>query len=218
MNYIDFYKDLKEDYPPGWDIEKFKTLKSFSQRVKYCNEHLQKMSQGSSRIVYKIDEEKVLKLAKNKKGIAQNEVESDGFLLRSYADIIAKVFNVDENRLWLEMELAKKLTPSRFKALTGFSIKSLNDYLLWINFQTHPHPYMKSDYYKERILKPELEVIENSEFVNDITGMIADMDMPVGDLGRLSSYGEVIRDGNPKVVIIDAGLNRRVFQDFYGVN
>ena len=41
----------------------FKSLPSFAARVRYCNEKLQRISSGSARIVYKIDDEKVLKLA-----------------------------------------------------------------------------------------------------------------------------------------------------------
>jgi mRNA-degrading endonuclease RelE of RelBE toxin-antitoxin system len=67
-------ENLLEDYPTSWSIEEFKKLNSFNARIKYCNQHLTRISSGSSRVVYKIDDEKVLKLAKNKKGLAQNEV------------------------------------------------------------------------------------------------------------------------------------------------
>ena len=66
-------ENMDEAYPTSFNIEEFKQLKSFNQRIQYCEQHLQRISSGSSRIVYKIDDEKVLKLAKNKKGLAQNE-------------------------------------------------------------------------------------------------------------------------------------------------
>jgi hypothetical protein len=112
-----------EDYPSSWDIEEFKNLKSFNARVKYCNEHLSRISSGSSRIVYKIDDEKVLKLAKNKKGLAQNEVEIEYSNYYDISDIVAKVFESDENNLWVEMELAKKVTPNIFKNVVGISFE-----------------------------------------------------------------------------------------------
>ena len=70
-------KELEEDYPINWNVEDFKKLNSFNKRIQYCEEKLTRISSGSSRIVYKIDESKVLKLGKNKKGIAQNEAEID---------------------------------------------------------------------------------------------------------------------------------------------
>ena len=66
---------IEEDYPSSFDMERFKSLTSFNARIKYCEEHLQRLGSGSSRIVYKIDDKKVLKLAKNKKGISQNGTE-----------------------------------------------------------------------------------------------------------------------------------------------
>ena len=69
------HSDISEEYPESWNIEDFKKLTSFNARVKYCEEKLRRISSGSSRIVYKIDDQKVLKLAKNKKGIAQNNQE-----------------------------------------------------------------------------------------------------------------------------------------------
>jgi len=93
-------------YPTSFNMEEFKQIRSFSERVRYCENRLRRISSGSGRIVYQIDDQKVLKLAKNQKGIAQNEVESDNFL-QSYS-IVARVFEGDDNDTFVEMELAKK--------------------------------------------------------------------------------------------------------------
>ena len=128
--YKEFFKDdLDEQYPPTWDIDTFKSLTSFSQRIKYCNQNLKRLASGSARIAYQIDDEKVLKLAKNKKGIAQNSVERDWYVQQSYGDVVAKIFDVDENDLWLEMELAKKLTPSAFIRIVGEPVDVVGKYL-----------------------------------------------------------------------------------------
>jgi hypothetical protein len=60
--------------------------------------------------------------------------------------------------------------------------------------------------------------MENNEFIIDLTSLDADYDFSTGDQGRLSTYGEVIRDGKPKIVIVDAGLTQGVYNDFYKVN
>ena len=101
---------VSEDYPQSFDMKFFKTLQSFASRKKYCDEHLKKIAQGSSRIVYYIDNEKVLKLAKNKKGLAQNEIEidySDDYMLTG---IVAPVYDYHENFLWLEMAGGQPIT------------------------------------------------------------------------------------------------------------
>ena len=58
---------IDEDYPSSFDMEHFKQLKRFNERVRYCDEHLTKISSGSARIVYIVDDKMVLKLAKNEK-------------------------------------------------------------------------------------------------------------------------------------------------------
>ena len=45
---------LDEEYPTSWNPEEFKTLTSFAARINYCQQHLKRISSGSSRIVYMI--------------------------------------------------------------------------------------------------------------------------------------------------------------------
>ena len=66
-------------YPVSFNMAEFKTLTMFAERIRYCQTRLQRISSGSARIVYKIDNEKVLKLAKSRKGIAQNEAEGGDY-------------------------------------------------------------------------------------------------------------------------------------------
>ena len=70
---------IVENYPESFDMEFFKRLtnKSFKKRIEYCDQHLERIANGTSRIIYKINDEKVLKLAWNKKGLFQNETEYD---------------------------------------------------------------------------------------------------------------------------------------------
>ena len=66
-------------YPVSFNMAEFKTLTTFAERIRYCQTRLQSISSGSARIVYKIGNEKVLKLAKSRKGIAQNEAEGGDY-------------------------------------------------------------------------------------------------------------------------------------------
>ena len=90
---------LDEDYPSSFNMEHFNSLKSFNQRINYCQEHLQRISSGSSRIVYKIDNTKVLKLSKNKKGLAQTAVEIHWGNDSYFGSILADVFHYNEDDL-----------------------------------------------------------------------------------------------------------------------
>lgn len=103
---------IGEEYPKTFDMEVFKSLNNFTKRIEYCRNHLPRIAAGSSRIVYKIDDEKVLKLAKNTKGIAQNETEIDRGQDSYFSFILARVFDFHPDGLWVEMELARKVSKS----------------------------------------------------------------------------------------------------------
>ncbi|MFW6219468.1 MAG: DUF5661 family protein [bacterium] len=201
---------LFEDYPTNFDMEYFKSLPSFNKRIQYANEKLRKIGTGSGRIVYQIDDDKVLKLAKNKKGIAQNEVEYSLGNDYYFNDITAEVYDADEdNYSWIEMKLAKKLTPNRFKHLVGIDFNTYKDLLKrYIQNIIKPNKYYNLD----PLTKDQLEIIENNEFISNIIDVFSNYDnLEFGDFYRLSSYGEV--DNN--VVLVDYGLNDEVYSSHY---
>jgi mRNA-degrading endonuclease RelE of RelBE toxin-antitoxin system len=202
---------IDEDYPSSFNMEEFKQLKSFNQRIQYCEQNLQRISSGSSRIVYRIDDEKVLKLAKNKKGLAQNEAEVDFGTEFYLENIVAKIFEYDENGLWVEMELARKVTESDFKRITGYNFK---DFAAAINNYHHSRTNFRNGYKMD--VDPEIvaEMWED-EFVYEIFQYLGNYKVPVGDLTRLSTYGIVKRDGQDMVVLIDYGLTNEVYKTHY---
>lgn len=97
-------------YPIDFNFNNLLALPSYTKRVNYVEEKLQRISSGSSRIVYKIDEEKVLKVAKNKKGLSQNIVESDWGIQSMYSNE-EKIVVIDfglTNWVW-DTEYAKNI-------------------------------------------------------------------------------------------------------------
>lgn len=217
MNLLELLRDsiiehrLEEDYPTTWNAEEFSKLKSFNQRVKYAETNLKRISSGSSRIVYKIDDTKVLKLAKNKKGIAQNEVEIRYSQDYMWDSVVAQVFEYDENNLWLEMELARKLTPNAFKQITGFSFEEYSEAVQYTYNQANPRKA------RRRIGRPERynEMFEEG-FISEMMSLIGSYDdINEGDLQKTSSYGVVNRGGGDEVVLVDYGLTGSVYDSFY---
>ena len=203
--------DLLEDYPASFDMETFKSLKSHAGRNRYAQEHLQRLSSGSSRIVYKIDEEKVLKLAKNEKGVAQNEVEIEYGQYSDIEDVVAKIFDYDDQtNLWVEMELARKVKPSDFKNIVGYSFE---------DYRAAIHNYGidsgNSRGFKYPIDKELAQDMWENEFMYEIFDYIGNYGVPTGDLERTNSYGLVKRDGQDKIVLIDYGLTHDVYSSYY---
>jgi hypothetical protein len=159
-----------------------------------------------------IDSEKVLKLAKNQKGLAQNEVEiqygNEGYL----EDIVAKVYDYDENNLWLEMQLAKKLTKSIFKKITGFNF---DDFAAAVYNYGIDSGNAGRHAQKRNVDKEVVEQMWENEFTYGIFDFIGNYGVPVGDLTRLNSYGVVSENGVERVVLIDYGLTHDVYKSFY---
>lgn len=207
--YINLKKELDEDYPTSWDIETFKNLKSYKARINYCNQNLQRISSGSSRIVYRIDDEKVLKLAKNAKGLSQNEIEIEYGNYYDLQDIVAKVFDSDDNNLWVEMELARKVSPLQFKQIVGYSFDEFCAAIRYFDESRRPKNRFstsKPDYYDE---------ICDNDFMIDVLYYLGNYDVHFGDLCKLNTFGLVKRNGQDAIVIIDYGLSKDVWTSQY---
>lgn len=201
---------IDEKYPEEFSFKELEDIRSYSGKLKYAEKHLQKLASGSARVVYKVDEDKVLKIAKNKKGLAQNQVEAQGYL-QQY-EIVAKIFDTDDDDYWIEMEYAKKITPSNFRDLTGVDLKELNAFLLLTRME---NKFPEQGY---RVGANRREKMKNIEFVNQLMKFIYDNNMESGDFGRISSWGKVIRDGFEQVVLVDYGLTNSVYEDYYMVS
>jgi hypothetical protein len=200
---------LIEDYPKSFNMEHFKSLTTFNQRIDYCERELTRISSGSSRIVYKIDDEKVLKLAKNKKGLAQNEVEADYGQHTYFNNLLAKIFDFHPEFLWVEMELAKKVNNSDFERLAECKIKDMYEYLsnFWSN--------QKGKQILYRQPKELVEYLNENHFTSLIMDFISNVGNGPGDFGKLNSYGIVKRNGEDDLVIIDFGLTGEVYDSYY---
>lgn len=198
-------------YPAAFNMETLKSLPSYEKRLQYAESHLEKLASGSARTVFKIDEEKVLKVAKNKKGLAQNQAESD-WGAQQY-EVIAQTFNRDDDGLFIEMEYAKKVTPTIFKKVTGISINDLHSYLQNLHQEQYPARYR----YRRVSIDPTIiEAAQTNDWVQSLVSFILDYEYPYpGDFSRLSTYGLINRDGKPVIVVIDFGLTQDVMDTYY---
>jgi hypothetical protein len=208
--------NLREAYPSNFSLETFKKISSFKRKYEYCNERLPYIASGSSRWVFKVDDEKCLKIAKNKKGLAQNEAEydigSDGYF--SKLSIFAPIYDVDYDPkvdntqpfFWIEMRLAKKCTASEFFKIEKISFDEFS-WLLRNEFGKHNFNIL-IDSQKKRAE----EWKEHSEFWHDLCDYIHNQDdLPIGDLTRIQNYGII----DNHIVLIDYGLTRQVFEKYY---
>ena len=207
------YEDIEEiaNYPEGFDIKQFTNLSSMSAKTRYLKQHnLDKLGVGSARAVFVADPTTVIKVAKNTKGLEQNrlEVEISETILDDDDALIAKVRDHDDNYAYIEAERARKAKPSDFKAITGYHMKDIIDSVVsYVNTNIKGVKWgRKPDNYTE---------IMESPFASGLLELIVNFQMPTGDIGRISSWGVVSRDGKPHLVLVDYGLDEEIYRRFY---
>ena len=188
----------------------------YAQLKRNASKHFNKISGGTGRDVYDFKDNKVIKLAKNEKGIAQNEAEySMG--TDSYIDnVVTQVFYGAENFSFLISEKAKKVTVGDFKRLVGVDWKYYVDYMEWwgkyltvSNLRYSPDEEIIK-IIEEKLLEEDNQIYKFKDFIASY-----DMGQVVGDLTRLSSYGIVQRDYGEDIVLVDYGLTPEVRKMYY---
>ena len=209
-------KLIKEaHYPENFSMEEFSNIPSFKGRLQYCDERLKKLGAGSSRIAYKIDDERVLKIAKNSKGIAQNQKEAD-FGRNTYG-VTAKVYDVDyDNYTWIEMELAYPIKKPEVKSLIGVTFEDLISLICYMHDEYAGPGEKVFERYKQnsastKEIMEELVYTEKNEFLYHLYTFLLDYQPNyIYDYCRIKNWGKVLRNGQWEMVIIDDGFDENV--------
>ena len=173
------------------DIDNFKQLQKFADRKKYAGENYKLLNKGTGRCVYDINNEYVLKLAKNNKGIEQNKTEINISKSSKYNDITAKVVEFDENGLYLIQQKAYRLTEQGFKDITGLQLQGFLYYL------RHDKKWDG----------------KNVKFYNKVNSLVNEFELDRFDIANENSWGII----NNNVVIVDYGLDMNTARKLYGV-
>lgn len=196
-------------YPSNFDLKTFSQLPTFKQRVEYCKNRLERVGEGTSRIAFRVDDEKVLKIAKNNKGISQNRSEADWS--RNNYDVFAKIFEADTNNYtWIEMELTRRPTSQEFKNLMGISIKDMNDFFYAVESQYNNRMIRWGDKSKGDLILKNYVYTEVSEQLYSLYVYMLDThssNIIYGDWASLRNWGIAKRDGEDVCVIIDTGYS-----------
>jgi hypothetical protein len=168
----------------------------FTKRLKICQDNFKRLNAGSSRIIFELPNNLVLKLAKNQKGILQNNMEDDEFLHQSW--IVNSPIKADSNHYWIIVPHAQKISKEDFNRLTGMNWENYCDYLkAWKNNNLSSIK-LNSEY-------------QNNEYFLEIQDLVGSAGLATGDLCRLSSWGII----NGKLQLIDAGLTHDIYTEYY---
>lgn len=202
---IDEYSDNRIN------TDDLKPLTSFLKRINHNRKNLgRSIGSGSSRVVWLLDNNKVIKLAKNKKGVAQNEVEvhnSDDYYI---GDIFPKIFEYDEDGYnWIVSECCPRAKASDVLEITGLK------YGLFVYLCRKLAAYYDNT---ERrctgiINDDEEEKLRNAAPM--FYEYIVNYQPIVGEIVSLRNLGVATRPEGKELVIIDSGLNDDVWKEFY---
>lgn len=201
--------------PPDWDPEQLNLRQTFKNRLKYALDRAKRLGGGSSRVAMTIEYEgrpTALKVAKNLKGLAQNEAEieilDDGYL--GNLPIIIPLIDYDKANarpVWLQTEIAKKVTkPTLIKLL-----HSPNMYLFVSKVKSilgQPgalvDKQIKTIYFRsEKDWNPtekDWEIF--NEYASEVADLVGQSKLDVGDLPNPANWGIF----NNRPVIIDLGF------------
>jgi hypothetical protein len=178
-------------------LKQLSDLKSYDERVDLAKEHFEHLGTGSSRSIFRISEELILKVAINDKGLAQVITEA-----RPEAQCACSnnIIAFDPNGRWSISRFTNNITEKDFKKLTGMGFKAFSSALYYkLNNETDDR-------------KPkDYEEIEQNTFFKCMSELAFKLDLLSGDLSKVSSYGEM----NGKVLVRDTGFSKEVWRKLY---
>ena len=207
---------LFEAMKPGFRVDILRNT-TYSDKIRYCKEMLgNPVGNGSSRMVFQMDDETVLKLAKNQKGIAQN-MEEIRLGTDNYLDCFPRVMNGtdEDNGLWIICEYVLPAKAADFKKVLGVSFDVIKrfcydmamvDKHYCVDFHDNDMQMLYNEY------EDNYEVIE---MFDNIRELCYGYEQNVGDLMRIANWGFCMRDGEPTLVILDYGFSHDVQKKYY---
>lgn len=106
-----------------FNFEELNLRESYLDKIGYAGQYLEFIGSGSSRHFFAIDDSKILKLASNEDGIIQNNVEK--FYSDSQWERLIKVFDWEDDFMWLVSERTAPIETRDFETLLGISTEDL---------------------------------------------------------------------------------------------
>jgi hypothetical protein len=213
--------------PTDWDPEKLNLRQTFKDRLKYALDRAKRLGGGSSRVAMTIDYEgrpTALKVAKNAKGLAQNEAEvdilKDGYIRQ--LPIVIPLIDYDKANkrpVWLQTEVAKKIQSQTLLKL----LHAPNYWLLSNKIRNTLGQRKPLDMTDEGIKKQYFETHNDRwkpteedwdifvEYADEIATLADASGLATGDLMGANNWG--VYNGRP--VVIDLGLTQNVWDQYY---
>lgn len=186
-----------------FNFSEFKQITDGTERMKYANDRLEFLGEGSARAVYVLTSKHVLKIATGASGVSQNKAEVSVFTNPKTKPIVATIFDFAKDYSWLSSELVNPFdTPEEIIN----SMPEIEEVGEWKEFATHAvHDYPSQTYIK--MWAPQLV-----DFANAIGATADENNLVIGDVVKASSWG---RSPDGRLVLLDYGFTEEVANKHY---
>jgi hypothetical protein len=187
-------------------FQEFKGIKSPFTMYNFAEENFKYISEGSSRKIHKIANDRVLKLAISEAGNSQNGLEYriGG---KNNSPILANIYDVDMNSAehfsWIVMEYCSPITKDIFARKTGMKIEKMESVCEHIILN-------RGKVYDITKKYPRY----NAEFLVSLKNLLTKHPyLETGDFEEIHQWGYSKRRN--KIVLIDFGLSREIYNTYY---
>lgn len=186
-----------------FDLKHFKSLDTINTMLEYAKRFLEPLGEGSSRKAFLLSSKYALKIAINKKGLAQNEQEVDVFTNPKSKAVVAKIYDAANEHQWVISDLVRPLgSQDEFTQQTGIK---------WADFEEDMNDFVKR---KGAITQDDLQMMNPKEaaFIQAVVATARASNLLVGDLKEFSHWGKT-PDG--RIVLLDYGFSEDVWSAHY---
>jgi hypothetical protein len=201
--------------PTDWDPTALGHDKSFKSRLEYALQRARRLGGGSARVAFIIEDNgrpTVLKIAKNRKGLVQNQAEADilddGYIGK--LDIVIPLVDYDKTSrepVWIQTELAQKIRePGLCKMLKCKSLTQLIGYTNYLIGGINGDKWKTVPTVLENNGFSEQDIETFKEYASELGDLVSSSGALIVDFQHASNWG--IYNGRP--VIIDVGYTEAV--------
>lgn len=223
---------LFSDVGHTFSIETLKTMdwKNGSELIQYCeNCNLYKLGEGASRAVYQIDDEKVIKIEKDKRFGTEQQNNQEVNAYRNCDDkmreFVPQIFDWDKNHtypMWIVAEQVLTATYADFQKILGIDFGSytssaditqmkqdMQTYSKYPGKTINKYSFNLMDFlesYGDNDLELYYDQIKSNEWLKELYTLLQNNIVCYWELENIENWGLVKRNGQPKLIILDIGI------------
>ena len=205
----------------GFRLDFLTQATSYKQRVNYCKKMLgSPIGSGSSRLVFQLDDETCLKLAKNEKGVAQN-MEEISVARDNFVSFIPKIYNGsdEENGLWIVTQCVVPAKVEDFQKVLNMDFGDVANFTMAMdgsfNYRMPQFHRNSCDRFIRNVYIKYEDNDEAVELLNAIHELKCSYSQQVSDLSRIQNWGLAQENGQPCMVMLDAALTEEIWMRHY---